>query len=290
MAELTREVRSAFYRALAGQARLRIADEQMRLADSLVRLAHRREEAGDISALEVQQAAQEAARTRLSASVAREEARVAQAALVRATGGRGAGDLVPVGELDAGLDDPALLPAGGLRTLPVMLAARADSVAAVARLRSAQWTQLPMPSIAAGTEWDDPTATNSNGLMTFGVSLPFPIWQHGGGAVAEARASAGVSAARMRETEMEAERELTTRWERLAERTTRARFARDSLVAGARALREGAFRLYAAGSASILEVFDGFRAERDAEVALIETLVAWQDAAADLDALMGRSE
>ena len=58
----------------------------------------------------------------------------------------------------------------------------------------------------------------------------------------------------------------------------------------ARALREGAFRLYAAGSASILEVFDGFRAERDAEVALIETLVAWQDAAADLDALMGRSE
>lgn len=290
MAELTREVRSAFYRALAGQARLRIADEQMRLADSLVRLAHRREEAGDISALEVQQAAQEAAKTRLSASVAREEARVAQAALVRATGGRGAGDLVPVGELDAGLDDPARLPAGGLRTLPVMLAAQADSAAAAGRLRSARWTQFPMPSIAAGTEWDDPTATNSNGLMTFGVSLPFPIWQHGGGAVAEARASAGVSVARMRETEMEAERELTTRWERLAERTTRARFARDSLVTGARALREGAFRLYAAGSASILEVFDGFRAERDAEVALLETLVAWQDAAADLDALMGRSE
>ena len=80
---LLRDVRVAFYRARASQIAGTLAADQAALADSVARIAAARLRAGDISVLEREQAAQEAARARQTASVAREAARVDEAELAR---------------------------------------------------------------------------------------------------------------------------------------------------------------------------------------------------------------
>jgi outer membrane protein TolC len=78
--------------------------EQADLADSLARAADLRLAAGDISELERDQVAQEAQRARYAVSLARETARIAQAAFARALGDDG---VAPRGSLEDGLDGAA---------------------------------------------------------------------------------------------------------------------------------------------------------------------------------------
>ena len=68
----------------------------------------------------------------------------------------------------------------------------------------------------------------------------------------------------------------------------RARFARDSLLPEARRVRAGAVRLYEEGRTSVLPVLDALRAEREVARATVAELLAFQEARADLDAVLGR--
>ncbi|MEJ7811104.1 MAG: TolC family protein [Gemmatimonadaceae bacterium] len=297
IADLARDVRLAFYAALAGEERLRLAAEQVALADSLIRLAERRVSAGDISELERDQVAQEASRARLASSRAREEARVARTNLARAvaweSGPSGAAPR-PAGALADGLDtattaeSPAAVAAEAraLAELPALRAALADSAAAAARLRAARLAQIPIPSLLAGREWGGDTSRRSN--ATFGFALPIPLLSQGREAVAEARGAAVEGAARAAETRLALAAQLSGARVRLEETAARARFARDSLVPEARRIRVGAVRLYEAGRTGVLPVFDALRAEREVDQTLVGELVAFQRARADLTALLGR--
>ena len=148
VAGLLRDVRTAFYRARASRLAESLVRAQAALADSVARLAAARLRAGDISLLEQEQAAQEAARARQTAAAAREAARVDEAELARAIAWEGAPP-TPTGALDAGVDqlpdttiDVAALP--GVRT------ATADSAAAAAQARSAASARIPLPTRPVG--------------------------------------------------------------------------------------------------------------------------------------------
>jgi outer membrane protein TolC len=285
VADLLRGVRIAFYRALAAAGEERLVTAQASQADSVARIAAARLRAGDISLLEQEQGAQEAARTRQALSAAREAARVAEAALARAIAWEGVEPPHAAGSLDDGLSDrPPDVPVAD--SLPAVRAAVAESSATAALARSAAAQRIPLPSLQGGAEWNDPSQPGT--LAVFGFALPLPLWHSGGGPAAEARARARRAAALAGETRLEATRAVREAGVRLAESGGRARFARDSLLPQAALLRGRAVRAYQSGETGILPVLDALRSEREVVIAAVEDQLAFQEALADWYALLGR--
>lgn len=283
---LLREVRIAFYRARASRLAQAVAVSQAALADSVGRIAAARLRAGDISLLEQEQAAQEAARARQAASVVREAARVDEAELARAIAWTGP-PTHPSGPLDAGLDrlpDTTI----DMRRLPILQTAVADSTAAAAQARSASLGRVPIPTVQSGAEWGDDSQPGA--LAVIGVAIPFPIWNRGGGTVGQARARLDRAAALAREARLDAEREVRQARIHLEETAARARFARDTVLPGAGVLRARALRAYQAGETGILPVLDALRGERDVSLAALQDQLAYQEALAEWYALIGRTE
>jgi len=286
VADQEREVRVAFYTARAAQAAETLAIAQSALADSVARIGAARLRAGDISLLEAEQGQAEAARVRQSLSSAREGSRVATSDLAGIVGADPARPPAPVGALDAGLDHPPAA-AVAIDQVPAVRAAIADSGAAAALARSTSVANIPLPTLQAGAEWQDPTEPNAGALAVVGLAIPLPLWQHGAGAAAEARARAAAAAAAVREARLDAARRVAAALIRLEESGLRARFARDTLLPAARALRSRALRAYQAGETGVLPVLDALRSERDAALAGTQDMLAYQTALADWEALLG---
>lgn len=287
LAELARDVRSAFYGALAAGIALRLVAAQAAYADSVAGLAAARLHAGDISLLEREQADQEAGRARQALSTAREAAAVADAAFARAIAWGSEAAPHPAGALDTNLET-AVAQAPAVDSLPIVRTAVADSAAAAGLARSAALGRIPLPTLQGGAEWGDPTQAGTLGVI--GLALPFPLWQSGGGPAAEARARARGAAALTAEARLDGTRMLAEARAHLKEAGDRARFARDSALPGAAQLRARAVRAYQAGETGILPVLDALRSEREVALAAIQDQLAYQQALADWYALLGRVE
>ncbi len=287
MAELIRDVRTAFYGALAADISERLIAAQSAQADSVAGIAAARLRAGDISMLEQEQAGLEAARARQALSVAREGARLAEAALGRAIAWTAPDLPHPTGSMEADLARPVpeFPPTD---SLPAVRSAVAESAATAALARSASVARIPMPTLQGGAEWNDPTQPGT--LAVLGIAVPLPLWQRGRGPAAEAEARARAATALSGETRLEAARGLRDARTRIAESGQRARFARDSMLPAAATLRARSVRAYQAGETGILPVLDALRSEREVTLAAIQDEFAYQEALADWDALLGRIE
>jgi cobalt-zinc-cadmium efflux system outer membrane protein len=281
-AEIAREVRSAFFGAVAAARAHQIASELSATADSIARLGQRRYEQGDIAQLEYEQLVQEAGRQLQGLSVAREALQRSSAALVQALGLPG-----PPGPLSARLDDGLTdsLPASADSPFSVRLA-EADSVLALQALHTRRQTALPIPSLQVGVEWDDPDRPG-RALSVLGISIPLPIWNQGGSDLAIARAALDRARADLTEARSAAAREAMELKSRVLESAGRARFARDSLVPMARRLRQRAVTAYASGATGLLPVLDALRAEREVLLAEVNDLVVYQEARAAWLAFQG---
>ncbi len=288
-AELDREVRIAFYQALAASATQAMATGNASSADSLTAFAARRVSSGDISVIEREQFEVEAGRLRQLLSRAAEAREIAGAALARATGNPASAASVLSGTLDADLDKP--WPARpGIGELPFLRRAFADSAAELSLYRAANIHRFPIPNLILGRKWDDgsPLAGRANAILGFAV--PVPLWNIGSAQVGVARASAQRAAALAGEARLEAERLLDQGESRLVHARARALYARDSLLPRARRLRDGAVRLYRAGQTGVIPVFDALRVEREIALGYIQDLLAWQFARSDWLVLLGRTE
>ena len=288
-ADLSREVKQAFHGALASEGRLVALIDQARIADSVVALGRRRAEAGDISSLELEQIIQEAARAKQSVNEGNERRAAAMFQLARALGVADTNGLTPAGDLAEGLDAPLPDLPSSMRALPGIRIAAADSAAAARHLSSVARDRLPIPSALLGVEWDEPDAVIRRSYLIIGVSLPLPVWNIGTGRSRVARAAADRAAADLREATLETERIVREHRARIEARSHRARLAQNTIRPSAERVRTGTLRQYAVGRATVLAVFESLRAERDITLALIDDLVAFQNARADLNAILGRS-
>jgi outer membrane protein, heavy metal efflux system len=285
-ADLEREVRVSFYTARAGAAAESLSHAQVVLSDSVARISATRLRAGDISLLEAEQARGEAARARQNYSTVREDARIAASDLARAVGMDPLKPPIARGALDSNLSHLPAAPID-LQQIPAIRAAVADSAAASAVARSSGLSAIPLPTLQSGAEWDDPTEPNAGALAVFGLAIPLPIWQHGGGAIAQAKARASEASARVREARLSASQRVAAARIHLEESGSRARFAQNTLLPAARALSARSIRAYQAGETGILPVLDALRSERDAALTAVQDLLAYQTALADWQALLG---
>jgi outer membrane protein TolC len=174
-------------------------------------------------------------------------------------------------------------------SMPQVVSAVADSASFALEWQATRRGRWPIPSVIAGAEWDDPDGERK-ALSVFGFAVPLPLWNTGGAEAALARARAERAAALAREARLESIRARTEALARLEESALRARFARDSLVPAARALREQALNAYRAGETDILAVLDALRGEREIVRSELTSLRAFQGALASWLALFGRIE
>ena len=286
IAQLGAEVHRAFYGLLARDARRRLLEEQQAVADSLVRIASRRYQAGDISQFELEQVELESRLQGQLLAAEEVEVDVARGQLARVIGWPDPRVPPLAGALDDGLAS-ATGPDSG-REIPMVLVARADSSQWASSLQSARQARIPMPSLQIGIEWNDSTEPGQT-FAVLGVFIPVPIWNQGGAQVAEAQARAEASAAAVIEARLTARQRLEEARVRLAGTAARAVAARDSLVPAAARLRGRALAAYRAGETGLVPVLEAVRRERDIQLSEVDALVAFQDAVAALHELLGEA-
>jgi hypothetical protein len=170
--------------------------------------------------------------------------------------------------------------------VPLVAIAVHDSAAAANRLMVARWRQMPLPSLLGKWEWGGGPGGPRNTIL--GFSVPLPLWQYGQHEVALARAEAAERSGAATEARFEGVRQLEEARVRLEESATRAEDARTQLFPMAVRLRAGAARLFEAGRTGILPVFEAFRREREAALLMVQEMLAYQVARAELVALLGR--
>ena len=284
LARLGADVRRAFYGALGRTERHRLLGDQQAIADSVLRIARRRYQAGDVSQFEVDQVELESKLQSQLLFAEADEVAVSRIALASAIAWPDA-SLPPLdGSLDDGLSDASIPEPGP--DLPAVLAAQADSSVAALSVHSAERTRIPFPSLQLGTEWNDP-ADPGHVFAVVGLAIPVPIWNHGGAQVAQAQARADGAGAQVIEARMASRRSIEEARIRLSGTTTRALFARDSLIPAATRLRTRALAAYRAGETGLVPVLEAIRREREVQLGEIEALIAFQDAVASLQELLG---
>lgn len=288
LADLTRDVQMAFFEALAAAEAFRLVTEQAAVADSLGLIARARLQAGDISPLELDQTLQETRRARQALSEARERTRTSLTAFAQAIGWTGPVLPAPIGALDLGLAT-AIPPPPEADSLPLVRGAVAESVAAARHVLAVGRRRVPIPAITGGADWDSPDHPGRS-FSVIGLAIPLPLWNQGGSDRAAAQARAELAAAEAREARLEAVRSLADSRIRLEEAARRALFTRDSLIPGARAIRDRALVAYRVGESGVLPVLDALRGEREVVLNGVLELLRFQVARAEWQALVGRTE
>ncbi|HKV74022.1 MAG TPA: TolC family protein [Gemmatimonadales bacterium] len=286
LARLGADVSHAFYAVLGHEARYRLMLDQQQVADSVSGIARRRYRAGDIALLEVEQVELESRLQQQFVSAEADELAVARGELAAVIGWVG-GSLPPTaGDLADGLDAGEVEPEAG--TPPAVAGAQADSSLAALSVSVAERDRIPFPSLQVGTEWNDP-ADPGHAFGVVGISIPVPLWNWGGSQVAVARARAASAAASVTEARLDAQQAVNGARIRLTGQASRARFARDSLVPAAASLRQRALTAYRSGETGVIPVLEAIRREREVQLAEVDALVAFHEAAAALDELLGKT-
>jgi outer membrane protein, heavy metal efflux system len=269
------EVTRVYAVAVAATRRAALADEAGRAFGVARRVSRERLAGGDVSGYEHRRLLLEAARyatLRSSALVARDSALrtlsllIGDSAHAKATGDLSLTDTLSLAPLSQPVDSLVAL---GLRARSDLQAAELDARASVANVRVAGAERIPTPTFSGGYK-DERLATGES-LRGFiaGVSLPLPLWDRRGGAIAEARGKAGQRAAELDLRRRETVREIEDAY--AAHQALGQQLGELSTQLGGEAVkaRKSAETAYSEGEISLLEWLDSVRAYQEAEATYI---------------------
>jgi len=282
-AEVTRD----FHALLIAQERVRASEQAVDLARETERAAAARVAAGQVPPLEERKATvsrTEAELSLLEAALGRETAAVT----LSAHWGEDAPELIATGVAES----LSVLPSwdayeARLDRAPGVLVGVERANATRKLLLAQRLDRLPPITVAAGVT--DYRADNERAYVAT-VELPLPIWNRGGGAVAEATALLRSAELETTTIERETRSAARLRWnEARARREAIDRFRRESLPASDEARRVAADG-YRAGKFSYLEVLDAQRVWLDTRNSYYAALAAYETAVADLGSLVPQAE
>lgn len=311
-------VDTTYTRALAAEARLRLARQTARDADSLRKMTVARRDAGDASDLDVDLATVTAGQ---QANVAAVDVLTYMSAVltVQTLMGIPADSIVIVladslrlapsatEEMLRSIDSTAdvIFPPPAVVTSPVMVssqtstsllppttgatpsvaAAEASLQAAELAVRAERRNRIPFPTLIFGVEWDDPAEDPPNRKMPLiGFSFPVPIFNRNQGPIAMAEAERARALATLTATRLEARQRLM---EGLRVRESlRTRVARDqALVVRAERVAARSLTAYREGASALPAVLEARRTAREVLGQYIDDLAALLVIQAELRAL-----
>lgn len=264
------DVDTAYTRAVAARERSQLSMRNARDADSLLRIAMVRRDAGDASELDVQLAtlfAGQQSNQAASDSAASDDALLALQATMGMTDG-----IVVIATSDA-VTPPAPITAPASGNPLLVAAATADLQAASAASSLARRSRIGSASLTAGFETGDDSEPGM--LPTVGIAIPFPLFNRNQGGVAIAEAEQQRAAATLAQVRVEAATALA-RAER-ALRVATDRIARDStLLAAADRVSAMSLTAYREGAATLASVLEAQRSARDVRAQYLDDIVsAW---------------
>lgn len=279
-ASVTFTADTSYARVLALEEHARLGRRDALDADSLLHMARRRQEAGDASELDVHLAEINAGQLE---NAAQDDSLTAVLALLDLQRLMGiSADTLAISltdSLEIPADDP---PAPDTAIAPfAVAAARADLDAANRSYSLERRNIFAAPSLQAGIEGGDPTGQETGALPLLGFSLPLPLFDRHGGAIAGAAAARERARAQLAlaTRESDAERLRTARERTLAI----ARAQRDSrLLASADTVARMSLAAYAEGASALPNVLEAQRNARGALLQFVDDVAAAEIADAAL--------
>ncbi|AYJ84792.1 TolC family protein (plasmid) [Sphingomonas paeninsulae] len=279
-ADVRLAVTQSYIEAIAAERRLTTAGEQSGIATGALRAARVRVKAGRASPMEEQRA--EVVRINAEAAVERatRTQEVARGNLARRIG-------QPItGKLDlawfdrvSGYGPTQLIDPGSTLT---MTAARADVATADAQVGLARSQRIPDIRLSAGAR--RLAATNDTAAV-FGVSIPFPIFNNGSAAIAQARAERDQSDAMSRVIAIETAQAIAASEAEVANAAMTALTASGPALVAAQEAARIARIGYREGKFGQLDLLDAERTLSEIRAAAIDALAAYHDAQARRDRL-----
>ena len=274
------DAEAAYVLALAVAERARLSTRSAVAADSLLRLARLRRDAGDASALDVELATVGAGQ---AAAAADADSLAAVAALLdlQRVMGRGSDtvSIVLADSLSAPLNpDPRPLIPGrsplNPEPWPLLVAAADASLQAGERsLALARRSVFAAPSLTVGAEGSDPSGAEAGPLALFGIALPLPLFNWNGAAVQAAAAAR--DRARVERDVARRESEAAVAAARRELLAALRRVERDrALLAGAQRVAALSLLAYSEGAAALPGVLEAQRTAREALAAFVTDLAA----------------
>ncbi len=275
---VTFDVDTTYTRALAARARADISRRNARDADSLLRIAERRRDAGDASELDVQLAFVNSGQ---QANLATSDSLALLSVLL---------DLQALMGDESGV--VSVVPADSLVPPPADTTAASDGVpiviaAAEEALRSADFSAtaehrgvFAFPNLQAGIETRDPTGAETGILPTVGISLALPVFNRNRGPIMQADAARDRARAELQLARIETRTRIA--------RSLRDRRAAFALLERDRLLLDAADRVatmslqaYREGAAAITSVIEAQRQAREVLATYVDDMAAaWSASAA----------
>ena len=267
---------TAYTRVLAAEAHARLSRRNAQDADSLLRMATVRRDAGDASDLDVQLAAVSAGQ---AANTAADDSLAALAAVLdlQAVIGMPA-DRVVIVTVDS-LTLPADMPAADSGRSLNVAAAEATLQSEEQGIALARRSVFAAPSVTMGFETGDPSGSEPGILPLVGFSVPLPLlnWNGAGVALATANRDRARAELALAQRESGAARSRAIRDQEAA----RTRALRDrGLLGSANRVASMSLTAYAEGAVPLANVLEARRAARDALGQYIDDLALANNAAA----------
>ena len=277
------EAETAYTRALAADTHRRLSQRTARDADSLLRMARTRREAGETSELDVELAvvsAGQLANTAADDSVAALEAVLDLQQVMGLPSER-----VLVSLADSLL--PPATPQGPADSVTLSVAAASASLrSAEATLALERRSVFGVPALQLGFDTHDPGG-QAGLLPVIGIALPLPLFNAHGGAIALAAAERDRAQAELDLARRESDADLARA--RRALDLAALKLRRDSaLVESARRVEAMALLAYGEGAVALPNVLEAARSAREAQARYVDDLAAANAADAALRFLSAR--
>ena len=282
--EVLKSTSLAFIDVLSGQRKVRLAEENVQLAEREIPVTQKRVDAGKASNVELIRANTAVATAQIGLTEARHELEAARVNLVAHWGEKKALFLSATGDLEQ------LRPIPSLESLKAKLTANPDL---------AKWTterQRREASLSVARAEGNPDLTVNAGprllgashadmSLVAGFSIPLPLWNRNQGKIAEAEANVAKTNDERAAAEAEAYAELNEAYQTLQRAAEEVRILRDTVLPGGKSTVDETTEGYATGRFSQLDVLDAEKSYIEARTDYVRALSDFQKAAAQIDAL-----
>jgi cobalt-zinc-cadmium efflux system outer membrane protein len=287
MRTLRRNLRQAFYGLLAADERARLERDNVSLLERVRQVTLTLYEEGAAPRLDARAADLGLARAKADSDLAASTRAAAQAdlnAVLNQPAGQAlaaTGDLSEAGELP----DLAAATALALASNTDLLAAQQDAAVEERRLSLVKAERVPTPIFSVGGVFDAPGEFRAG--VSGGVSVAVPLFNRGGGEIAQVRATLFQLAARRDAVRRSVENAVFGAVARIAAQRRQIEAYRTTIVPAATELAALAEESYKLGRSAVLAYFDAQRALRDVRREYLQALVDFQSAVADLEEVIG---
>lgn len=282
--ELIARVANVFTEVLAGQERLRLAEENVQLAQKVVTMVSKRVQAGKVPPIEETRAGVVLSTTRIELEQARRDLAAARKRLTLLWGNASPQFNKALGNLESSValpDFEAL--SNHILVNPMALRAMKNIEQRKALLEVEQTRRIPNLTVQAGVVHH---AVLGGNTAIAAVIVPLPLFDRNQGNIQQAHQRVDKAIDEQAATELRLKTELTQAYEALSAAQRETSILRDEIIPAAKSAFEVTNKGYELGKFGFLEVLDAQRTLFQNEILYVRALANYQRLVNEIERLI----